>query len=217
MERKSRGSRRAQTRALERHKEGNWRRRKDNWRERGKQKNGEREEFGGRCGVPVKLRKRRWMKREVKWSRELVRLVAREKFARLRNDVWFEFGGGVTAETSGIGFNYVNVFLHWTGGLLNEGRRHGVLLQNGAELQRNPMVSRRRMAAAGSLVGRDLGRFRFVERDARLRVQSRSLPVTESHLPIDVSGPGHPAGASSLRDIVGTNVSRVSPVRSRGS
>ena len=37
--------------------------------------------------------------------------------------VWFEFGGGVTTETSGFGFNYVNVFLHWrnTGGSLNEG------------------------------------------------------------------------------------------------
>ena len=68
------------------------------------------------------------------------------------------------------------------------------------------MVSRRRMVAAGSLVGRNLGRFRFVERDARLRLQSRSLPVSESHLPVDVSGRGHPAGASSLRDIAGTNV-----------
>lgn len=55
------------------------------------------------------------------------------------------------------------------------------------------------MVCAGSLVGRDLGRFRFVERDARLRVQSRSLPVSESHLPFDVSGPGHSAGASPLR------------------
>lgn len=56
------------------------------------------------------------------------------------------------------------------------------------------------MVGVGTLVGRDLGRFRFVERDAGLRVQSRSLPVSESHLPIDVFGPGHPAGASSLRD-----------------
>ena len=71
------------------------------------------------------------------------------------------------------------------------------------------MVSRRRMAAAGSLLGRDLGRFRFVEHDARLRLQSRSLPVTEPHLSVDVSGFGHPAGASSLRDIVGTNVESI--------
>lgn len=56
------------------------------------------------------------------------------------------------------------------------------------------------MVGVGTLVGRDLGCFRFVERDASLRVQSRSLPVSESHLPIDVFGPGHPAGASSLRD-----------------
>lgn len=77
---------------------------------------------------------------------------------------------------------------------------HGVLLQNGAELRHDSMVSCRGMVGVGTLVGRDLGRFRFVERDASLRVQSRSLPVSESHLPIHVFGPGHPAGASSLRD-----------------
>lgn len=61
------------------------------------------------------------------------------------------------------------------------------------------MVARRGVVAAGSLVGRDRGRFRFAERDARLRVQSRSLPVSESHLSLAVFGTGHSAGASSLR------------------
>lgn len=79
------------------------------------------------------------------------------------------------------------------------GRRHGVLLPDSAQLRHDPMVARRRMVAAGPLVGRDRGRFRFVERDTGLRVQSRSLPVSEPRLPVALSGAGRSAGASSLR------------------
>ena len=61
------------------------------------------------------------------------------------------------------------------------GRRNGGVLQDYPPLRLHPEVARRGMATLGSVTGRDCGRFRFTERDAGIRLQSRPLPITESH------------------------------------
>lgn len=61
------------------------------------------------------------------------------------------------------------------------GRRNRGVLQDYPALRFHPEGARRGMATLGSVTGRDCGRFRFTERDAGIRIQSRPLPITESH------------------------------------
>lgn len=79
------------------------------------------------------------------------------------------------------------------------GRRHGIVLQNDSALWDDPMVSRGRVATAGSLAGRDRRRFRYAQCDARIRIQSCPHPVGERHVPSVLPAPDDSAGTPSLR------------------